>query len=106
MRILFDESLPNRLRRSLPNHSVRTVVEMGWSGTKNGKLLALAAAEFDVILTVDKNMKYQQNLKTIPIAIIVLDSVSNELAFLLPFIPKLEIALASLVSRSVVVIEA
>jgi predicted nuclease of predicted toxin-antitoxin system len=106
MRILFDESLPNRLRRSLPNHSVRTVVEMGWSGTKNGKLLALAAAEFDVILTVDKNMKYQQNLKTIPVAIVVLDSVSNELAFLLPFIAKLELVLANLVARSVVVIEA
>jgi hypothetical protein len=51
-------------------------------------------------------MKYQQNLKTIPIAIVVLDSVSNELAFLLPFIPKLELALASVVSPSMVVIEA
>ena len=78
MRLLFDESLPNRLRRSLPSHSVRTVIEMGWSGTKNGKLLALAAAEFDVILTVDKNIKHQQNLKMISIAVVVLDSVSNE----------------------------
>ncbi len=106
MRILFDESLPNRLRHSLPSHTVQTVVEMSWSGTKNGKLLALAAVEFDVILTVDKNMKYQQNIKTIPIAVVVLDSVSNELAFLLPFIPKLKFALANLVPRSVVVIEA
>jgi hypothetical protein len=53
---------------------------MGWSGTKKGKCLAFAPAEFDVIITVDKNMKYQQNLKTIPIAVVVLDSVSNEQA--------------------------
>jgi predicted nuclease of predicted toxin-antitoxin system len=106
MRILFDESLPYRLRRSLTSHSIRTVVEMGWSGTKNGKLLGLAATEFDLILTVDKNMKHQQNLKTIPIAIVVLESVSNELAFLLPFIPKLELALTNLVSCSVLIIEA
>jgi len=44
MRLLLDESVPSRLRRALPNHAVRTVGEMGWSGVKNGKLLALAAA--------------------------------------------------------------
>jgi predicted nuclease of predicted toxin-antitoxin system len=54
MRLLLDESVPGRLRRSLKEHSVRTVVEVGWSGIKNGKLLALAAAEFDAFVTVDK----------------------------------------------------
>jgi hypothetical protein len=62
MRLLLDESVPKRLRRSLADHSVRTVVEAGWSGVKNGKLLALAAAEFDAFITVDKNLPFQQNL--------------------------------------------
>ena len=56
MRLLLDESVPAKLRRALPNHAVRTAVEMGWSGVKNGKLLALASAEFDAFITVDKNL--------------------------------------------------
>jgi predicted nuclease of predicted toxin-antitoxin system len=71
MRLLLDESIPVKLRRALPNHDVRTVVEMGWSGVKNGKLLALAADEFDALVTVDKNLPYQQNLNTLPVAVIV-----------------------------------
>ena len=58
MRLLLDESVPGRLRGALPNHQVRTVVEMGWSGVKNGKLLALAANDFDAFITVDKNLAY------------------------------------------------
>jgi hypothetical protein len=50
MRLLLDESIPSRLRQSLTEYSVRTVVEAGWSGVKNGKLLALAAAEFDAFV--------------------------------------------------------
>ena len=76
MRLLLDESVPSRLRRSLPDHAVRTVVEMGWSGVKNGRLPALAANEFDAFVTVDKNLPYQQNLTTLPIAVLVLASGS------------------------------
>ena len=76
MRLLLDESVPSRLRRSLPDHAVRTVVEMGWSGVKNGTLLALAANEFDAFVTVDKNLPYQQNLTTLAIAVLVLASAS------------------------------
>lgn len=90
MRLLLDESVPARLRRSLPTHSVKTVLEMGWGGVKNGALLALAAKEFDAFLTVDKNLAHQQNLAKLPIAVIVLDAYSNELDALLPLIPKLE----------------
>ena len=61
MRLLLDESVPAKLRRSLSSHEVRTVVEMGWSGVRNGKLLALAASQFDAFITVDKNLPYQQN---------------------------------------------
>ena len=100
MRLLLDESIPSRLRRSLTEHSVRTVVEAGWSGVKNGKLLALAAAEFDAFVTVDKNLPFQQNLATLPIALVVLDSVSNELSALLPLVPALLHELASLQPKS------
>ena len=100
MRLLLDESVPSRLRRSLTGHSVRTVFEAGWSGVKNGKLLALAAAEFDAFVTVDKNLPFQQNLATLPIALVVLDSVSNELPALLPLVPALLLALASLKPKS------
>jgi predicted nuclease of predicted toxin-antitoxin system len=96
MRLLLDESVPSRFRRSLIGHSVRTVVEAGWSGKKNGKLLALAATEFDAFITVDKNMPFQQNQEKFPIALIVLDAVSNELPVLLPLVPSLLRELASL----------
>jgi predicted nuclease of predicted toxin-antitoxin system len=100
MRLLLDESLPNRLRRSLPSHTVQTVVEMGWGGVKNGKLLTLAAQQFDAFLTADKNLQYQQNLEALPLAVVVLDALSNELLHLLPLMPRLEVTLANLQPRS------
>ena len=96
MRVLLDESEPSRLRRSLVGHEVRTVVEMGWSGVKNGELLTLAATESDAFITVDKNLPYQQNLTMLPVSVIVLDAPSIELPALLLLVPALEIALASL----------
>jgi hypothetical protein len=57
---------------------VKTVVEMGWGGVKNGALLTLAAKEFDAFLTVDKNLPYQQNVANLPVAVIVLEAYSNE----------------------------
>ena len=96
MRLLLDESVPVRLRRSLPSHSVKTVAEMGWSGIKNGALLLLAAKEFDVFLTVDKNLPYQQNVAQFPVAVIVLEAYSNELGALLPLVHNLEQALVNL----------
>lgn len=102
MRLLLDESVPARLRRYLPLHAVKTVVEMGWGGVKNGALIALAAGEFDVFLTVDKNLPYQQNLTNLPLAVIVLDAHSNELAALLPLLSELEQALGNLQPRTCV----
>ena len=106
MRLLLDESVPSRLRRALPKHSVRTVGEMGWSGVKNGKLLALASVDFDAFVTVDKNLPHQQNLKTLPIAVVVLDSMSIELLALLPLMPALEVQLSSLKPKAYVRITA
>ena len=75
---------------------VKTVVEMGWGGVKNGALLALAANEIDAFLTVDKNLPYQQNVANLPVAVIVLEAYSNELGALLPLVHNLEQALVSL----------
>ena len=97
--------MPRRLRNSLPNHFVKTVVEMGWGGVKNGKLLAPASRDFDAFLTVDKNLPYQQNLAALPISVIVLAADSVELPALLPLIPKLEAVLARLGPKSYVLIE-
>ena len=106
MRLLLDECIPARLRKALPSHEVSTVGLEGWSGIKNGKLLALAAAGFDALMTVDKNLPYQQNMTTLPIAVLVLDAKSNELPYLLPLLPALEAVLKNLVKGSYVLVAA
>ena len=62
MRVLLDECLPRRLGRVLTGCDVRTVPEAGWAGKQNGELLQLASASFDVFVTMDRNLQYQQNL--------------------------------------------
>lgn len=104
MRLLLDECVPARLRRALPGHAVETVAQRGWSGIKNGALLALAARDYDALITVDKNLRYQQRAATLPVAVVVLDAASNELASLLPLVPALEAALIALAPRSLVVV--
>jgi hypothetical protein len=93
MRVLLDECIPRRLKRELPGHKVLTVTEHGWSGIKNGRLLGLANVEFDVSLTVDQNLKYQQNLTAFHIAIILLVARNNRLKTLLPLMPEVREAL-------------
>lgn len=78
MKILIDESLPRCLKRILTDHETRTVQEMGWNGIKNGELLKLAEPDFEVFLTADKNIRYQQNLKGRGLAII--EFPSNKLS--------------------------
>lgn len=102
MRLLFDESVPYRLRKALPNHAIRTVVEMGWSGTKNGKSLTLASASFDALITVDKNLEHQQNLTRLPVSVVLVSAKSNELEELLPLVADIERALSSLQPKSFV----
>ena len=87
MRILRDEDLPRRLGQNLSDHEVSTVQQKGWAGVKNGKLLALAATQFDVFLTMDQNLEYLQNLSTLPIAVLVLKATSNRLEDLMPLTP-------------------
>lgn len=87
MRILLDEDIPRRLAAMLIGHEVSTVQRSGWTGIKNGKLLGLAAAEFDVYLTMDGNLEFQQNLATLPIAVLVVEAVSNQMDHLVPLLP-------------------
>ena len=89
MRILLDEDLPWPLARLLVGHEVQSVQRVGWSGTNNGKLLALAATQFDVMLTMDGNLEYQQNLVTLPIAVLVVEAVSNRVQDLEPLVPPI-----------------
>ena len=71
MKLLLDECIDRKLAIELVDYHVRTVPQMGWSGTKNGELLALAEAEFDVFVTVDRNLSFEQNLQKFDIAVIV-----------------------------------
>lgn len=88
MRILLDECLPRRLKHALPEHEVRTVGEMGWSGLKNGALLSRITGQFDVFLTVDRGLVHQQRLQGIPFAILMLVASSNDIDTLRPLMPE------------------
>jgi hypothetical protein len=81
---------------------VRTTADQAWERLRNGKLLAAASAEFDLFLTVDKNLKHGQNLAALPIAVIVIMAKSNRLADLLPFVPAVEEELARLKPKTFV----
>jgi PIN like domain len=87
MRILLDECIDRRLARDLVGYEVWTVSQMCWTGTLDGDLLPLVAAEFDIFITVDRNLPYQQNLSVLDLAVLVLVTRSNRLADLQILIP-------------------
>jgi predicted nuclease of predicted toxin-antitoxin system len=94
MRVLLDEQLPRHLAREIGGHGVSTVQQRGWAGLKNGELLRLAAdAGFDVLVTADRNLQFQQNLSQSRIGIILLIAPSNALEDLLPLVPSLVAAI-------------
>lgn len=102
MKILIDENLPRKIVAHLEGHECSTIVECGWSGKKNGELLTLADPAFDILLTLDKNLPYQQNLDSVRIAVLILHAYSNRLADLLPLLPECLAALATIQPRQVV----
>ena len=104
MKLLLDECLDWRLRRDLPGHEVKTVQEMGWAGIKNGRLLALAQVDFQVFITGDRNLSFQQNLPNFSIAVVVLKAESIRLIHTRPLMPKVLAALLSLKSGQIVTI--
>ena len=101
MRILLDEDLPRRLCVLLEGHDATTVQRCGWAGVKNGKLLALAASRFDVFVTMDQNLEYQQNLVKLPISLLVVAARSNRIEHLRPLLPEILRELDRIVPKAV-----
>jgi hypothetical protein len=106
MRLLFDEGTPWPLRHYLPGHEVFTTKYMGWDGKTNGELLALARDGFDVLITVDQSMPYQQNIDEGDVAVVVLAARTNDVDDLRPLVPELLHQLHFLKRGEVVRIEA
>lgn len=95
LRILLDECIDRRLAKEISGHVVKTAPEMGWGGLDNGTLLAKADKEFDVFLTVDRNLTFQQNLPKFDISVLVLRARTNRLRDLVPLVPKILDALTN-----------
>ena len=89
MKILLDECVTKKLKRHLTEFEVKTVVEMNWSGMKNGSLMKVAVEEnFDMLLTIDKNLEFQQKIKKYRLTIVVLDVQKSKIENLLELLPK------------------
>ena len=89
MDVLLDECVDRRLARHIVGHQIQTVPRMGWAGKRNGELLSLAAAQFDVFITVDRSLPKQHNIAQYDLAVVILVAISNRLADLQPLVPRL-----------------
>ncbi len=96
MKIFLDHCVPKRLLRLLSEHEVKTAYQMGWAAKKNGELMNLVENEFEVFLTVDQNLRHQQNLISSQLRFVVLVAASNQYDSLAPLIPQVKDALAKL----------
>ena len=106
MRLLLDECLPKRLKSALRDAcEVATVQEAGWAGLADGDLLECAQGRFDLLLTADQNLRYQQNLQRESIAVVVLVASSSRLDDLLPLIPHVKSAIPGLKAGEMVCID-
>ncbi len=106
MRLLLDECIDRKFAREFIGYKIKTVPQMEWAGIKNGQLLALAAADFDVFITVDRNLPFQQKLPQFDIAVIVLQAPSNRLADLKPLAPEVLAILATVAKGQATVVGA
>ena len=106
MRILLDESVPEQLGEMLVGHTWSSVRREGWAGMKNGVLLSSASAHFDVLLTADKNMEYQQNLNALAMSILVMRARSNRVSDLGRAIPAVLLALSALLPKTLTTVAA
>jgi len=90
VKLLLDECIDRRLAKEIEGHEVVTVPQAGWAGIQNGALLRLAQAQFDVFVTVDRNLSFQQHLPQFTIAVIVLQAPTNRLKDLRPLVTQLQ----------------
>lgn len=96
MKLLLDENLPKRLKQDFSEHEIFTVRDKGWQEKENGELLSLMIADhFDVFLTFDRNIRYQQNFKKYSIAVLILNAPDNSYLTLTKLVPKIKSVLAS-----------
>lgn len=96
MKILLDENLPKRLKQDFSEHEIYTVRDKGWNGKKNGELLeAMISEGFDVLITFDKRLQYQQNFNAFLLPVIVLSAEDNSYQTLRNLIPKIKNSLQS-----------
>jgi predicted nuclease of predicted toxin-antitoxin system len=102
LKIFLDHCVPKRLLRLLSGHEVKTAYEMGWAAKKNGELLKLVANDFEVFVTVDRNLQHQQNLATSPLRFVVLVAADNRYESLAPLIPQVRAALTKLAPGDVI----
>jgi hypothetical protein len=106
LRILLDECLPRALKRSFsPEHQVWTVPEAGYAGLKNGELLRAIDGKFDLLITSDTNLQYQQSLGRYSLAFLLLRSLSNDIADLQPVMNRALAVLHRLVPGQLLIIE-
>ena len=105
VRVLLDESIPEKLRREFSRSlAVETVRYRGWAGLKNGALLRAAEADFDVLVTVDKGLRHQQDVGARDLAVVVLDAGGTTFGDLLPMVPSAEAAIGAAEPGAVVVV--
>ena len=104
-KVLLDECVDRGLLAEITGHETRTVPEAGWASFKNGELLGRAQTEYDVFVTTDRNLMFQQNLPKFDIAVVVLAGKTNRLGDLLPLVPKLLDSIASAKPGKPVVLE-
>ena len=104
MKILLDENLDWRLGRDLPDHEVDSVPRLGWAGVTNGELIARAEGSFDILITMDTGLAYQQSVVDHSIAIVILRARSNRLDDTRPLMPKLLSALETIAPGTITII--
>lgn len=106
MKILLDECIDRRFAAELQGQTVETVPTMGWTGKSNGELLRLAEGEFDVFITVDRNLAFQQNVMNFDIAVLVVHAATNRLVDLIPLVPNVLGSLSTVQSGQIMNIRA
>jgi hypothetical protein len=106
VKLLLDECVTRHLKREFANHEVHTVEEAGFKGLENGDLLRAASGIYDVLITVDRNLPYQQNLTGLQIAILVLSAKRNSYVRLKPLMPQALKALETIKTGEIVLVQA
>ena len=96
MKIIIDECVPHIVKKRLSPREIKTVQEMGWAGVKNGELLKFVEAEFEIFITSDKNLRYQQNLQNRKLAILLLPS--NQIPIVENLLPQIDAELETIKS--------